>query len=239
MRANENVRRQIAWEAARILGHREETELYRAKWKATLKVAGPTPFPSDIPGNREIRSQLNRLESSLERDRFGLSEEQSSISGPPPGDRFRLYETLLYPLEQVRENRHKHPEGDVLYHSLQVFELARRELPYDEEFLLAALLHDVGKAIDPLEHVLAGLDALDGSITLRTAWFIEHHTEALKLHDGTLGVRARRRLQSSEDFQELQILADCDRKGRARGVAVGDVQDALQYVRALAAENEA
>ena len=51
--------------------------------------------------------------------------------------------------------------------SPQVFDLARDELPYDEEFLLAALLHDVGKAIDPHEHVLTGLEALDGFITER------------------------------------------------------------------------
>ena len=41
------------------------------------------------------------------------------------------------------------PEGDALYHSLQVFALASDRLPYDEEFLTAALLHDVGKAINP------------------------------------------------------------------------------------------
>ena len=60
---------------------------------------------------------------------------------------------LLQPLEGVKQSPKHHPEGDALYHSLQVFELARDERPYDEEFLLAALLHDVGKAIDPADHV--------------------------------------------------------------------------------------
>jgi hypothetical protein len=59
-----------------------------------------------------------------------------------------VYEILLLPLENVKEAPRYHPEGDALYHILQVFELARSEPPYDEEFLLAALLHDVGKAID-------------------------------------------------------------------------------------------
>lgn len=235
---SDNLRRQIAREAARLLGHREESEFYRAKWKATLRLAGPHARTSDIPGNREIQGQLSRLERSLERDSLGLSDEQSPIESHASGDRFRLYETLLVPLEQVRENRKTHPEGDALYHSLQVFELARQELPYDEEFLLAALLHDVGKAIDPKEPIAAGLEALDGSITPRTAWLIEHHAEATMLHHGTLGVRARRRLASAEDFEELLLLAACDRNGRVRGTAVADVQDALQYIRDLAEADE-
>ena len=41
--------------------------------------------------------------------------------------------------------------------SLQVFELARERRPYDEEFLLAALLHDIGKGLDPADHVAAAL----------------------------------------------------------------------------------
>ena len=56
----------------------------------------------------------------------------------------------------------------MLYHSLQVFELARDARPYDEEFLLAALLHDVGKGIDPADHVGAALSVLEGLITERT-----------------------------------------------------------------------
>ena len=57
-------------------------------------------------------------------------------------DRFRLYESLLLPLENVKQDPRYHPEGDALYHSLQVFQLAREALPYDEEFLTAALLHE-------------------------------------------------------------------------------------------------
>ena len=51
---------------------------------------------------------------------------------------------LLLPLENVQQSAKHHPEGDVQYHLLQVFELARDARPYDEEFLLAALLHDIG-----------------------------------------------------------------------------------------------
>ena len=64
-------------------------------------------------------------------------------------DRFQLFESLLLPLENVKQSLRYHPEGDALYHSLQVFDHARDELAYDEEFLTAALLHDIGKAIDP------------------------------------------------------------------------------------------
>ena len=149
-------------------------------------------------------------------------------------DRFLVYEMLLVPLEQVKERPDDHPEGDALYHSLQVFHLARDKLPYDEEFLLAALLHDVGKALDRREHVPAGLTALGDSVTPRTAWLIEHHVEALSLRNGTLGVRSRRRLEASENFQELMLLADCDRHAHERGVPMPDMDEALAYLRQLA-----
>jgi predicted HD phosphohydrolase len=106
-------------------------------------------------------------------------------------DRFLRFRMLLEPLEGVKQSPKYHPEGDALYHSLQFFELAREERPYDEEFLLAALLHDVGKAIDSSDHVAAGLQALEGSITDRTAWLIENHMEAQALRAGRPGAKAR------------------------------------------------
>ena len=72
-------------------------------------------------------------------------------------------------------------------------------------------MHDVGKAIDPYEHVEAGLEALGEYITDRTAWLIEQHILAHALAEGTIGVRARRRLMRADDFDEL-----LDRKSEVR-----------------------
>jgi hypothetical protein len=52
---------------------------------------------------------------------------------------------LLLGLDGVRQDPRYHPEGDALFHSLQAFELARRETS-DRALWAAALLHDVGKA---------------------------------------------------------------------------------------------
>ena len=99
--------------------------------------------------------------------------------------------------------------------------------------LLAALLHDVGKAIDPLDHVVAGLEALEGFITPRTQWLIAFHMEAHAARDGTLGARAHRRLRENESYEELILLSQCDVDGRQVGVQVQDVDEALDYIREL------
>jgi len=191
-------------------------------------------FKSSITGKAIERASIAELERLLREEYPEAVLDQAVLEAESQIDRFQIYQMLLLPLERVKENPRHHPEGDALYHSLQVFELARDELPYDEEFLLAALLHDVGKAIDPKEHVAAGLQALEGFITPRTSWLIEHHAEAHALRDGTLGVRARHRLESSEDYEELRLLARCDQAGRVQGVMVADLDEALEYLRELA-----
>ena len=192
-------------------------------------------FKSSITGKAIERASIAELEQFLAREYPDVALDQELLEAESRVDRFQIYEMLLLPLESVKENPKYHPEGDALYHSLQVFDLARDELPYDEEFLLAALLHDVGKGIDRYDHVNAGLEALGDQITPRTAWFIEHHMEAQELIDGTLGARARRRLAESEDFETLKLLARCDRGGRQRGVEAPDLDEALEFLRELAA----
>jgi hypothetical protein len=191
-------------------------------------------FKSSITGKAMERASIAELEQLLAREYPGLSIDEALLEAEARVDRFQVYRMLLLPLEKVKPSRKYHPEGDVLYHSLQVFDLACDELPYDEEFLLAALLHDVGKAIDPDDHVAAGLDALRDFCTERTLWLIEHHMQAHALHEGTLGARARRRLQQSEDFDELVLLGECDRAGRVSGAEAPDLDEALEYLRDLA-----
>jgi hypothetical protein len=219
---NEKLRRRIAWDAAQMIRAGQESEYQAARMKAARRAARGWIPDEDLPSDEEIRS---------------LVHSATAPAGVVLGDRFDFYKRLLLPLEQVKLNPEHHPEGDCLNHTLQVFDLARHELPYDEEFLLAALLHDVGKAIDRKNHILAGLAALNGHITPRTAWLIEHHTEANQMVRGELGARAKRRLEAHEDFQQLELLSKCDRGGRQKNVHVPDVDEALDYLRELEQEH--
>ena len=191
-------------------------------------------FKSSITGKAIERATLEQLEQFMAAEYPDLQLDEVEESLDTQIDAFDLFRLLLAPLENVKQNSAYHPEGDALYHTLQVFELARRAKPWDEEFLLAALLHDVGKAIDRHDHVNAALEALEGAITPRTEFLIAHHMDAHAYRNGTLGHRASVRLAESEDFEDLQLLEECDSGGRVPGAQVCTLDEALQFVRSLA-----
>lgn len=145
-------------------------------------------------------------------------------------DFFPTLEMLLNRFESIRLDPDLHPEGDLLYHSLQVYELGLAELPNDEEFLLACLLHDVGVALDRRHPLEAAWQAIGGLVTERTWFFIENRAEAVQyLSTG----RIRGALKRSEDFEELVLLAKFDLKGRVPGAQVGTIEEALKYIASL------
>lgn len=224
------LRQKLAEEAARLM-FENQISFQKATQQAVQRVAGGYVSRKAVPTQREIRSEIARL--------AWFTEQNDDRLLPPvePEDPFVVYAGLLAPLEQISRFRRGGRGEDVLSHSLRVFDLAREELPYDEEFLAAALLHDVGLGIDPRNSTAAALDALGESITDRTAWFILHLAEGHAFADGTLGMRSRRRLSESADFEDLLLLADCDRKGSSMGVRTSDLDHTLNYLRELSEAN--
>jgi hypothetical protein len=195
-------------------------------------------FKSSITGKAIERASIAELETLLRQAYPDLNlDDEEKIEGVAMIDPYPLFKLLLMPLEKVHGSSLYHPEGDALYHSLQVFERMRDARPYDVELMQAALLHDVGKAIDPADHVAAGLEALEGLITERTVFLIAHHMDAHLLRAGKLGHRARQRLEASEDFEDLMLLEECDTLGRERGVEVCTVDEALAFLQQVEAEN--
>lgn len=248
--ASTRARGQIALEAARrlVAAGRDNDKMddeprpsdYYAAKLAAAAVLGQRVRPGDLPSDSEVRQHM------LELKKDGEVESETPLEPAPTTpaaslaqylDRFAVYKLRLEPLEAVKQNPKYHPEGDALYHSLQVFHLARDARPYDEEFLLAALLHDVGKAIDPRNHVDAGVEALRGSVTERTLWLIEHHMDLLQGKDKPLSPRLKQELEASEYFEDLVLLRELDDQGRAPGVAVDALGEVLQYLKGLDEES--
>jgi hypothetical protein len=194
-------------------------------------------FRSSITGKAIERASVRELEEFLAKEYPDLNVENALAESAAAVDPYQIYRMLLLPLEEVRQAPRYHPEGDVLYHSLQVFELAREQRPYDEEFLLAALLHDIGKGLDPADHVGAALSALDGLLTERTEFFIAHHMDAHQYRTGKLPRSLRQKLEQSPDFEDLMLLRELDDAGRVPGAVVGTVDEALDYLKELERSN--
>ena len=258
-RALERRHRHIATEAARRLnaligtgpdGQLARTpnnaDLYAVKMQA-VAVLGLMVKPGELPPDNLVMELFEELAQESEPDSPDNTPLQevpatlpSSEHAPDPtiSNRYDYYISLLKPLEAVKQNPRTHPEGDALYHSLQVFELLRQANPFDEELLTAALLHDAGKATDLHgDHHAATLKAVEGKVTDRTAHLIERLADAQAYRSGTLGHRARRALENDEDFDAIIQLAEADQNGRRPGAEVPSLDEAVGIIRTMAEED--
>jgi len=228
-------------ERKQVIKH-NETRVYRhihidARYPIELTVYSAAernyPFLSSITGKPIEKCGIDSLESLLLHENPTLLIQEEMERADDFVDAAWMLPLLLRPLENVKQSPQYHPEGDALYHSLQVFTLAIRERPYDEEFVLAALLHDIGKAIDPGDHSAAAIEALEGLVGLRTLWLVEHHMLAHQIHDRTIGHRMHRRLAEHPDYEDLCLLGELDRAGRVPGAAVPTIEQAIQEIQAI------
>ncbi|MBK8256094.1 MAG: HD domain-containing protein [Polyangiaceae bacterium] len=131
---------------------------------------------------------------------------------------------LLSALDGVSQDRRYHPEGDALYHSLQVFQLAQRETG-DRVLWAAALLHDVGKAVSSSDHDEVGADLLDGLVCPRVVWLVRHHLDLLRNPGAT-----KRKLRNTKALVDLGKLRRWDVGGRSPTAWVHTPSDALSIL---------
>ena len=131
---------------------------------------------------------------------------------------------LVVALDRIPQSPRYHPEGDALYHSLQVFQHARRE-SRDPVMHAAALLHDVGKALRAGDHDAEGADLLEGLVAPRVVWLVRHHLDLLREPGAT-----RRRLHNTVDLRDLELLRRWDLAGRSPRATVCSPAEAVTFI---------
>ena len=178
-----------------------------------------------IPSNKEIRKEFHLLVHQYQNPRH----EKEDV--------YQVFKLFLLPLENIK-GQFEHPEGDMLYHSLQVFELAKEWHSYDVEFLQAALLHDIGKAIDPQHHDAAGAHALENFVSERVFFLIRYHTDAQRMLRKKLGHKQKLFLKQSVYFEDLMEITELNQKGRQPGMEVVSLDEALSFIQQLEQEIE-
>jgi hypothetical protein len=97
---------------------------------------------------------------------------------------------LLERCRGVPQNPVHHPEGDVFVHSLQTMQWAFKE-SIDTDMILAAMLHDVGKAVSSLGHDKIGADHVKPYVSLKTHWLIENHMRFWQLIMGDMKKKSK------------------------------------------------
>lgn len=186
-------------------------------------------FSNDDPSSEGL--SINELEHRLGNETKGFEAEVDGIEAEE--DRFDVLADLLLALENIRLDRAEHPEGDSLYHSLQLFDLAVREQPYDEEFLSAALLHDVGRIGKGVDTIKEAAKLLDRLVTHRTVNLITGIE--LALSDPAPSRSALREMIGLEDLDDVLLLSQLDRQARKRGIQTSSIEEAIDYLRDLEA----
>src|SRR5260370_1426448 len=102
-------------------------------------------FKSSITGKAIERASIRELEELLAREYPDLDVEDELDAAAAAVDPYPVLRRLLLPLEEGRQSPRYHPQGGGLYHSPQVFALARQPRPDHEGFFLAAPFARGGK----------------------------------------------------------------------------------------------
>lgn len=132
--------------------------------------------------------------------------------------------SILDSLDGIEENPIYHPEGDCLYHSLQVFQHALPETD-NPTLWAAALFHDIGKSVDYVNHAIVGSDMLKGLLNPNITWLTRHHLDLLKSPKKT-----RQKWKGTQQLCDLESLRRWDLAGRQTNAFVMSTQEAVDIL---------
>ena len=127
---------------------------------------------------------------------------------------------ILEGCKDIEQDPVWHPEGDVLTHSLQTFKIAYKE-SNNIDLVLAALLHDVGKQIKKLHHAKESVKLIEGLVSDKTLWLVQHH---MRIWSFLLG-EMRKYMKVQEYYnhkwlKDLIMVARWDKMGRNPNIKV-------------------
>jgi hypothetical protein len=104
----DKLRQRIAEEAARMVAKGGDST--KSRFRAARRVARGWVPEEQLPSHDEIRREVTR------------GSDPAGGLAHLAGDRFDRIAELVRVLENVKQDPLKHPEGDVLEHTLQVFD---------------------------------------------------------------------------------------------------------------------
>lgn len=227
MSDNARIRAAIVQEAARLLRDGQERSAAAAKHRAARSLYRSFVPPDAFPRDTEVAAAATQLETRTPTD-VEVTEDN------PDAPDWASIAALLRPLERIDLPERSHAGCNALDHSLRTYLLTRDALPYDDDAQLAALLSNVGWAIDPRDAHEATLANAAEVSTVRTLEILTHLPDALERLNGTLGSRARARLNAIEDADEVAILAESYRAAKQVGRPLLTIDEAIHRIRTLA-----
>lgn len=117
-------------------------------------------------------------------------------------------------LKDIQQLKHHHPEGDAFVHTLQVLYCAFKETD-DFELVIAAMVHDVGKAVDSLRHESIGESMLKDYVSPKVLFLVKNHLRVRFMIDGIMKEHQKvKDLLNHPWLPQLIHLVRLDRMGR-------------------------
>ena len=99
------LRRQITWEAARLMYDRQESEYYTAKMKAARQICKGWVKPADLPSNAEIRDEIQSFARLHEGDRRTARLKEMRLSPDAPVEAFSTPRRLTARIGRMPERQ--------------------------------------------------------------------------------------------------------------------------------------